>query len=473
MNINLINRLDVFVKIIYIKSFLSKNSNSKINTILYKKHIKLFNWWLEDHKIKVEDFERDFQYLILNMQKKWFNKEYPIQINKKWELLNWAHRLACCLYFWIDPIIEKVNWKWIYWWFKWFNDNNFCTYELLDILNCYTDYNKEFFIYIIWPTLINKEREIVNDLNEVWQLIWNINIKFNKKFISELIKDIYSYDAWNINWWLWIDKKIILLSEVPKKEFKILLYNKNNVINERILKNNLREKYKIFSWVNDWTERFYTFHSWENQNENNYIKNILLNSSNLKSLNKRNNINDNSDLIKRLIKFYKYINSKNIDKENYCIVWSSILEIYWLRQARDLDFISMNICKSKSTIKINEDIEIFKYNYSNLISNKEIINYRNNYLYFRWIKYIEPKLFLKIKNNFHRKKDLKDIKLLNSLSVNNFKFSIINTFTFTIKYYKKFLITHLILKSIKLTKKIWIYKQVSYLWRKYILKNIK
>jgi len=468
-NINLHNRLDIFVKILYIKAYLEKKDFSFYQK-LYQKHILLYNWWFEDNKKNIKDFENNFQNLILNIKKNWFNENFPIPINKNWELLNWAHRLACCIYFNITPIFQVKEGKWVIWDFEWFEKNSFSLEEIIEILKINTDYNNYFF-YIIWPDLLHKEKEIIKDIKQKWNLIWKINFKTNKNILSEFIKDLYSYDKWNIKWWLWIDKKIILLNKNKNNNIKILLFNNKEDFNQRNFKDKLREKYKKHVSIQDWTEHFYTFHSWEDEKENKYMKNIILNYKNLKNYSLRVAIEDNSKLIKNIIDFYNYCDKNNLEKNNFCIVWSSVLEIFWLKKANDLDLISLNI-NSWKLLKITNTLEIFEYNYSHIFSNKELILNEKNHIFFRWLKILSPDIFLKIKLSFNRKKDIKDIKLLQNLSLNNNN-SILRKIYFEIRYYKKKNITYFILFSIKYTKKIWIYKQISYLWRKYILKNYK
>ncbi len=356
----LYNRIDVFIKILYIKAFIKKEEFKKYKE-LYKKHINLYNWWYEDHKRNINDFEKDFNKLIKNIKDNWFNNNYPILINEKWIVINWSHRLACCLYFWITPVFKIIHWKWIIWDINWLYNNKFENEEIIEIINCYTDYKKDFFIYIIWPSLFNKYKDIKLDLQKIWNFIWSFEININKKILSELIKDIYSYDDWNLKWGLGIDKKIILLNNSKIKKIIVLVFEKNNNIylNERGFKDKIRNKYKKYTWVNDWTERFYTFHSWEDQNENNYIKKIILNIKNLESLKYRDSIENNSKLINNLDIFRKYCKQNNLNKEDFCIVWSTILEIYNLRKANDLDFISNNIISKKNNICMKKNRNIW------------------------------------------------------------------------------------------------------------------
>ncbi|MDC0506276.1 hypothetical protein OAN96_01640, partial [Candidatus Gracilibacteria bacterium] len=130
--INLINRLDVFVKILYIKAFL-EGENYEYFKKLYIDHIRIYNGGKEEHKNNYKDFLDDFHTLIKSFTEKGFDHDFPIPLNSKGELLNGAHRLACCIYFGIKPVYKKspsdisINWG-----LKWFQSNGF---KQKDILN--------------------------------------------------------------------------------------------------------------------------------------------------------------------------------------------------------------------------------------------------------------------------------------------------------------------------------------------------
>ncbi len=468
-SLNLYDRLDIFVKILYIKHFVEKSKDFEFYKNLYQKHIKLYNWCIEDHKKSINNFEKDFQNLIKNIQNNWFDPSYPIFIGQSWEILSGAHRLACCMYFWLDPFFDIQEGEWISWGYEWFQDNNFEEVELAEILWCYTDYNKDFFIYVLWPWLVEYEKEIIWDLSYYWVYIWWYSLGFNKTIIHELVKDLYSYEVWNISWWFGLNTKIIHFEKYKNKSIKILVFHATQPI-ERSIKDDLPLHYKCYIWISDWTETFYTFHSWESQKENNYIKEILLSKDNIQSYYYRTIIDDKDKFISRIIELRQYMFENNIDITDICIVWSSVLAIYWLRDAKDLDLIWYDV-NTWNIQKINKNIEKFNYEYSAIISNEDIISKKENYLYFRWFKYIHPKLFIRIKESLYREKDIFDYKLLQNMYIHD-KSVALKKICLEVKFFKKKYRTLFVIWWINITKKLWIYRAVSYFRRKFILKNL-
>lgn len=454
------NRFDIIVKYLFVKSFESKY-NFKYYKDFYLKHIKLWTWWIEDNKKNINDFYNNFIKLITNIKKKWFNKNYPIPINSKNEILNGAHRIATCLNYWIEPTFnlwENINWyKWDFNWFKkkWFSEQN-----LLDLLYTYCDLNKKkFSIVIIWPNILRKNINILKKFSK-YNIIWDIEINIeNKKNFQELILDIYSFDKSASK--LWIKEKWNFLSNYWTN-IKILLIE--NQLND---KEALRKKISEYSWIKDPKKSmFYTFHSSDTYEEWNYLKNILFSYNNIKHLRLRN-FNERSLFLKRLNKLSK------INKHNFCLVWSSSLELFNLVKTSDLDYITENPTNNW-IIKINNDIDILDYQYTKIFNNKEIIINNNLHFLYRWIKFISLDLLKKIKLEWTREKDLQQSKLIERFLTKN-KINKNNLFN-EILYNIKYIITKIKIIFIKFliftTKKLKIYKYISFLWRKYILKNI-
>lgn len=195
LNINFKDRLDIFIKILYIKWFI-ENNNFSFYRNMYIKHIKLFNWCIEDNKNNIRDFEKDFQNLIYSFKNNWFKSKYKIPLNKKWEIINWAHRLACCIFFNIEPDFKLSNKKGIYWWIDWFKNNYFSENEIKEILDLYNYYNFNEYIKLncdiklknIW----NKEKLKI----ELLYLTRRFTIKNQHiiDFIAKITKKLWIYE---------------------------------------------------------------------------------------------------------------------------------------------------------------------------------------------------------------------------------------------------------------------------------------
>jgi len=467
--INLIKRIDIIIRVLYIKSFLSWANFTKYRK-LYRKSIKVSTWWVEWNKRSEDEFEERFQSLIYKIKNDWYNWKFPIEINQAWDLINWWHRLACCLFFNITPkitIVEEIgNVQNVSYLSKhWFTNE-----EIITIMKTYTKYFDKYNVYIIWPTLQHKAKELKSEIEKKWNLIWSFHLKYTSKSINEIVQDIYCFDSEVLQTSYYnIMKKISILSKAKNKSIEVCIFSRKKDYNEREFKERLRNKYKKYIHANNWDEKFYTFHSWDWLDENSYLRKLFLSYSNISSFSYRKIFQNSDKLINRIKKLDLYCLRNGIKKENVCIVWSTVMEINWLRQASDLDVILTNSVslefKDTSEVIIHE-----KHQYDSQSSNTQLIKHANTF--FRWYKYLNLKIYYDIKLRKNRKKDINDIVLLNKfLMKRKRKKNFIAEIKFRYYYYKKYIYVHFFLFMTYVTQKLWIYQKVSKIRRKYFLKK--
>lgn len=460
-------RLDVFVKVLYIRAFVQWVDFEKYSA-LYRKHILLMNGWIEDEKKSVDDFENSFQSLIQSFQKNKFDNNFPIPLFEDDSLANGAHRFACCLYFWIEPKTIQAE-KWLQktiWDILWFKEQGFTQEELIIILKEYYNYNSEASLIILWPLIWKKLHTVKKVLSSHnIQVLWNFTLWLkNKHTFKEFIYDIYSYD-WDFQSSLGIDKKAIELSANWVDVEILIVENKHK--NKKSQKEDIRSE--ILEKIPNIPSKYYTFHSWDTQNEEKYLIDIILNENNIQKLYKRWSAAVSLD--EKISEIYAYIEKQNLSIENFCIVWSWPLWVFWITEVSDIDIIFKKE-NASGIIKATANIDILDYQYYKDISNENLIEDQRYHFYYRGLKFLDLEILKIVKWNFwNREKDIiqakKIEKFLFSNSHINFKTKIILQYRFLKKIWK----VKFINAAIYTTKKLWIYKPVSYLWRKYILKN--
>ena len=110
--------------------------------------------------------------------------------------------------------------------------------------------------------------------------------------------------------------------------------------------------------------------------------------------------------------FINYLNENNIDKECVAVI-GGVLALYGIRDAKDLDYISL----VEMPLKISDSIELEtkKMNYSSL-SVSDIVNDPRNHIYYKGIKFANLSSLLEIKEKRGNDSDKLDasyiIKLL-------------------------------------------------------------
>lgn len=463
-NINIAKRLDIVVKYLFIKAYI-ENIKYDFYKNLYKKHIKLQSGGIEDNKKNINDFEREFINLIESIKNNWFNKDFPIIKNTQWDILNWAHRFACSLYFEAEAeFIINNNIEWIDWSYNWFQDNNFTQDELLAILWWYTNIAPRYAIAIVWPNIKNL------DLNILWRSVGDLQIKIkNKQNYKELIYDIYSHDfGAQIHLWaiekanylanIWTHIHLYLLDRTPENLYKD--------------KESIRASLVKASGISDASKApYYTIHSWDTIQETKYLRDIILNPDNIAQIQQRN-FSERRVFLKRLSTIEQYLQDTNISRNDICLVGSTSMEIFHLDTTSDIDFI-MAEHKGTGIVRITDDIDYLDYKYSKMHKNIEIIHNPSYHFFFRGFKFINLELLADIKRIWTREKDIKQAKTIDNFLKNNRKIekSFLAHLYIEIKYFRQRFVIKILKLAIYITKKLHIYRVVSYLWRRFILKR--
>ena len=98
-------RFDLMAKYLYIKY---RHLDTNFFRILYKKHIQTMNncWEYPGTKTCIDDFYKDFDFLIENMEKKGFDKNNYIELGTNNVIINGSHRLITSYFFNIEPILK-------------------------------------------------------------------------------------------------------------------------------------------------------------------------------------------------------------------------------------------------------------------------------------------------------------------------------------------------------------------------------
>ncbi len=135
------------------------------------------------------------------------------------------------------------------------------------------------------------------------------------------------------------------------------------------------------------------------------ISSSLLNANSIHFLN--NGTNDISSQTKQLLtNYFKEVGENN---ENFCLTSSLIMEMYRLRQAKDIDYLHKDnkILKLQKT-GIHDGKWLLYYH----INKDEIIYNPNHYFYFNGFKFASLKVIKEMKLKRGEPKDISDIKLI-------------------------------------------------------------
>ena len=409
-------RFDLMAKYLYIKSK-DKKYNTNFFKELYHKHIITFNncYELPDPTMKnsikkenIEDFMNSFDKLIDNIKNNGYNKKYPIPVGNNNVIINGAHRLMISYYYNKQPIFKKLNIPGDTYDFNFFKNRK--TYpKLSDVYSDtmaleYIKHNKNIRCMILYPTAydnIDKFQTILNIIKEYGNIYYAKFINLNKNGISNLIKEAYRGESW-------------IGGMFPNGfsnggKTELCLSNKNNTTTVILISMNdiskcieMKERCR-----NIFNKGKHSLHMSDYIEDTFRICSSLLNNNSIHFLN--NGTNDISNNTKRLL--INYFNKLDNNNEDYCLTSSLIMELYGLRQAKDIDYLQ------KDDIKLNlKDVGIHDGIWERYYGmyKDEILYNPNNYFYFNGFKFATLDIIKKMKMNRGEPKDLHDLKLINN-----------------------------------------------------------
>ena len=417
-------RFDVLAKIIFLK-FLTSNSDDNIGEKLYIKHLELLNGLLEidsngsSKKLGKHSFILSFKKLLHSIKKD-FNKSYAIPISNN-NILDGAHRLAVAIFLKKDIFVFKVNRKEFNYNYLFFKEKKFPEIYLDMMANEYLLYKKKARLIFLWPTADkSKDSKFYEILNKHGDTVYEKKIKIDSENAWVLIREVYKNETWLGNFknhFLGAKNKAIWCFQ-KKNPLRVILYESNNDL--VMVKQLIRNLYN---------EGKHSVHITDNYSETYELSSLMFNKNSIHWLNNYR-LKKYNWFEELFLNYKKFLNHSRLDKSKFCIDGSSILSIYGLREARDIDFIH--------TYKKNIDTKIIGVTDHNCASNYHVqdrftlVNDPRNFFYYSGFKVISLEQLKQYKKNRNEKKDIIDLNLINSIvDKNNYKNNyLLHNFTF-------------------------------------------
>mgnify|MGYP001269461014 CR=1 FL=1 len=407
-------RFDLMAKLLYIKNY-EKEINSKFYIDLYKQHINVFNknWEHPGTKTNILEFISEFNKLIQSFKKNGFDNKYPIQMGKNTVIINGSHRLMLSYYYNIKPnIIFKENNGHTYNYDFFLQRNNYWrrnneTYNNLKQIYAdtmaleYIKNNKNVRCMITYPIAhkYNKISNIVKVIEEYGYLYYKKELKLTKNGVINFIKELYRGESW-IGGMFPNDscggKLDLCYSEDPITLFLIDFKDINKIVE-------CKEKCRTFFNLNK-----HSLHMSDYQKDTFRIASCLCNKNSLDFLNYgTNNISQNTK--NSLVAYFNNLKQNNND---YVLTSSLILEMFGLRNAKDLDYIHKKDCKLQlKNTGVHSGIWLTYYSEPK----NELLYNPNHYFYFNGFKFASLEMIKCMKQKRNEKKDKRDVKLMKKL----------------------------------------------------------
>ncbi len=467
-NSKLRKRDDIIIKRLYAKAFLQDSCELTFYRHLYEKHIWLMTWGIEDNKVSLQDFVNSYENLLTSLRGSWFDSSYPIPINSHNELLNGAHRYAGSLALGITPSytthdsVRGISRSFPR------DSSVFSLYEKIACLRGVDRLYNAGDILVLRPnntsdtSLIEQFSKASKEIDVLGR--YTLDFGDSDYLFSEFIYELYAFDG-HFEWTLWIQKKANMLISFGRKCTIVLTKEK---VDKKHLRSVLSE-YVPKSVPSDIRE-YCSFHSaWDTQ-ELQYLKNILLSHTNIRHLMQRKHV-----WWKRKIYDLLHSTTKVIwEPSTLLVVGSWPMIVMWIQPKDDeidVDFIT----EDESNIGIQEiqssvDHLTSRYHYA-WKKNQSLISDKDSFFWRRGFKFLSLPVLLTQKLHGTREKDL-----LHAEQIREFRdwWTTLKQTALLSYHFQKFLTRqriYLLTWARWITKKLGVYKFLSFLRIKYFLKK--
>jgi hypothetical protein len=405
------NRIDLIAKLKYIE-FREKGFDMSFARELYKKHIEAFSLGTysepgDENKDSIDKYFDVFDRMINNIKENGFDDTISvIPVGAKDTILDGAHRTAIAAYFDMEVSIVRFNDLYVNFGTEFFR-KRLLDEKYLDYL--VTEYSKlkdNVFFACVWPkaTGEDKIREMNDLINNSTEVIYNKSVKLNYQGLRNFMVQIYSSQEWigSIdNNFAGTQKKVDACFD-RDGSLRCFVLEAENLEKILEMKSKIRDIFQIGN---------HSVHISDNQPESVQICNLLLNKNSVDLLN-YGKLDYYKKFNKRLNKFKNNLKNNNLSLEDFIIDSSSVMGLYGIREANDIDFMTLSneykVIEDEKTTNHHDYISFYQTTIDDLVLNP------SNYLVYNDLKFITLDVLKKFKKNRNEKKDQVDIQLISS-----------------------------------------------------------
>jgi len=407
-------RFDIIAKLLYSK-YRELNIQSDFGEKVYKEHLRSFTngkfiEYDRPEKNTYDKYKQDFDTILDSIKTNGFDKQFPAPVDSNGNLLNGSHRISACIIHnrvpltvvTSDPQAGQQNCSSYY--FKTAGLSE--TYlDAMATEYCYIQPNTK--LLTLYPARnenADQAGAVDRMIKQSVPVVYEKKLQLNNNGLFNYISQMYFGESW-------ISTQQDPLAGIKhqtqkclgKSSVKVYLIECENIDKANELKRKIRELYKIGKpsvHINDTHEQ--TVRAARTAFNNNCI--YFMNHA---------AIDLSSDFWKLLITYRKILKDTNLPCGNFCVTGSAVLQLFGLRNARDLDYIHQNPTHVIQGIDlINSHEQELPY----YPTHKHDILYNDfNHFYFNDIKFASLDVVKKLKQKRNEPKDIEDVRLIDSI----------------------------------------------------------
>jgi len=400
------NRFDLGFKLAYLslKDTLPEFAKEIYYNDILSQTLGKFEEFGNKDKDSFQNYLKSFHSTFNSIKKDGFNENITlIPLCNENTIINGAHRIASSIFLDKKVNVIQTELKTIYPNYKYFIDRK-VPEEILDLVATkFAQFASNTYLAFLWPS----GRENYSKTEILFtKVVYKKKIKLNRKGGLNLLIELYKHMEWLgaiENNFPGAHQKLIECFK-DFEEFTVIMFQSDNLKKVQEIKKKVRDINQI---------GFSSVHITDTSEELVRITKLIFNNNGLHFLNFGNP--------------YKYRSTQEmlcniesidwLDREKTIFDGSMTLSVYGIREARDIDYLSI----SNITPKINKyDIEPHdsEINYHKL-NKKELIFNPKYYFEYLGTKIVSFNQLYEFKKNRNEKKDSNDLKIMKSYLENN------------------------------------------------------
>jgi len=274
----------------------------------------------------------------------------------------------------------------------------------------YTKLNVNTYILTVFPIAAKKVDDINSIIERYGKIYYQKDIYFNSAGALNFVRQLYYGELWAGDFKKGFPGERQKVEQCFRENIPLKAYflETDSLDKVKVCKKEIRS---LFDYGNN------SAHATDGRDETIRIAEQLLNNNSIHFLNNSNYVYSNK-LENMLLTYKKWMNENSYDKDSFCLDSGAVLNIYGIRDTRDLDFLYFGNENLKNTPEHidNHQSELIYYERSP----EEIIFNPANYFYYNGLKFASLNVVMKMKLKRNEVKDKRDVILIKRILSNSF-----------------------------------------------------
>lgn len=411
------NRLDIAAKTMFARSYINSEPSGWPEEV-YREHLRSWNDFYEDMPLKesYDDFRTSFTRVIDSyVGNTMVHVNSPVTVNSlNGDLRNGAHRVAAAIVTnnYVN-VLEKRLSKRRFWNADFFRgrleesikhplDDKYIDAMTVEYVSLRPS---NLFAVVVFPAAKGHRAEAMSHLASIGKIVNHRSFKgdyFNSKSV---IRQLYYGESWNYEGSEGVSNKANWCFS-GDGEIEVYIIESSLDLEARIAEKSFLRGI--------WGVDKNSIHMTDTEEEVNVVVRMFFHENTVETLRRYNSFSEAS--LERFDSYRSTLPGDYIERDEYCIDSSAIMDFYGLRKAADIDYISLRGSSLPSVNGVDRHTEEYVKYYP--LSVGDMISNPSNYFYYAGCKMLMLDLVRLMKANRSkldsesRSKDLKDITLI-------------------------------------------------------------